>query len=152
MLRRKQKSKNQPKSIDGIIRADSQKKSFWSGAKQPAITVSLVALGMLLGGLGYRFVIASNSSDDGSVLPANASVDQVISKVSEHYVLPTDEKPALATVTDKSKLTSQFFKHTQNGDRILIYQNNKIAIVYRPSINRIISVGPVSIDNPTLKQ
>jgi DMSO/TMAO reductase YedYZ molybdopterin-dependent catalytic subunit len=54
--------------------------------------------------------------------------------------------PALATVTDTSKLTSPFFKKSQNGDKKLIYQTNQVAIIYRPKIDRIIVVGPVSID------
>jgi|SRR5665213_1388855 len=73
----------------------------------------------------------------------------VITKdVGRHYLLPTNEQPALATITDKSKLTSGLFVHAQNGDKVLIYQTNKVAIIYRPSIDRIIAVGPVAIDTP----
>jgi hypothetical protein len=65
--------------------------------------------------------------------------------VGRHYVLPTDEQPALATVTDPSKVTTKFLQKAKQGDKILIYQKNSRVIIYRPSIDRIIDVGPVEI-------
>jgi hypothetical protein len=65
--------------------------------------------------------------------------------VSRHYILPTNEEPALATVTDSTKLQTAFLKHAKNGDKLLIYQANSTAIIYRPSADRIVAVGPVDI-------
>ncbi|HTH72324.1 MAG TPA: hypothetical protein VL737_03090 [Candidatus Pristimantibacillus sp.] len=76
------------------------------------------------------------------------NVTAVKAKVASHYLLPADEEPALATVTDKSRLNTPFLKTADNGDKILIYQQNHLAIIYRPSIDRIVSVGPVTIDAP----
>lgn len=75
------------------------------------------------------------------------NVNTVVSLVSRHMVLPGDETPALMTVTDPSKLTTAFLKGTKVGDKILIYQTNKRAIIYRPSIDRIVDIGPVVIDD-----
>lgn len=72
-------------------------------------------------------------------------VKTVQTKVARHYLLPGDEVPALATVTDKAKLKTSFFRRAENNDKILIYQKNKIAIIYRPSSDRIVGVGPVDI-------
>lgn len=70
-------------------------------------------------------------------------------KISRHMLLPKNEKPALLTVVDKSKLESPFLKSkAQNGDIILVYKYNQLAIIYRPSIDRIVGVGTVSIDSP----
>jgi hypothetical protein len=69
----------------------------------------------------------------------------VENEVSKHYLLPNNEVPALATVTNSSKLTTPFLKHAKDGDEILIYEKNQIAIIYRPSIDRIVAVGPVDI-------
>ncbi len=74
-----------------------------------------------------------------------AGLNDVRQKVGRHYLLPSDEVPALATVTDKSKLATPFFKHAINGDKILVYQKNKLAIIYRPSIDKLIEVGPVTL-------
>lgn len=74
-------------------------------------------------------------------------VKVVTGLVSKHVVLPSNEAPALLTVTDASKLTTDFLKQASNGDKVLIYQENKKAIIYRPSIDRIIDIGPVVIDS-----
>ena len=77
--------------------------------------------------------------------------DDIISvknAVSRHIVLPTNEEPALLTVTDPSKLSTDFLKSTQVGDKVLVYQTNRKAIIYRPSIDRIVDVAPVVIDTP----
>ena len=65
--------------------------------------------------------------------------------VGKHYLLPPNETPALATVTDRAKLTTKFLQKAQNGDKILIYQQASRVIIYRPGIDRIIDVGPVQI-------
>ncbi|MBI5357887.1 hypothetical protein HZB74_03515 [Candidatus Saccharibacteria bacterium] len=60
--------------------------------------------------------------------------------------VPQGEEPTIATVQDVSKLQNQaFFKNAQNGDKVLIYSQAKKAILYRPSTDKIIEVGPVNI-------
>jgi hypothetical protein len=75
-------------------------------------------------------------------------IQKVMKSVSSHILLPTGETPALVTVVDRTKLKSDFFKNAQNGDKMLIYQKNHRAILYRPSVDRIVDVGPVQIDVP----
>jgi len=63
--------------------------------------------------------------------------------------LPKDEEPTIATVLDKEKLKDQlFFAKAENGDKVIIYSKNQKAILYRPSINKIIDVAPISIAPP----
>ncbi len=60
--------------------------------------------------------------------------------------LPSGETPTVAAVSDVSKLQGQqFFVNAKNGDQVLIYSNAKKAILYRPSTNKIIEVGPVNL-------
>ena len=84
-----------------------------------------------------------------SILNGQPELTHVENEISKLYLLPTNEVPALATVTNSSKLTTPFFKQAKDGDKILIYQKNQVAIIYRPSINKIISVGPVDITTPS---
>lgn len=65
--------------------------------------------------------------------------------IGRHYVLPNNEEPVLLTVTDKKQITTDFLKIAEDGDRVLIYQNSKRVIIYRPSIDKIVDVGPVVV-------
>jgi len=83
--------------------------------------------------------------------PNKISIDEINSLttvISKFMDLPTDETPTLATVTDKEKLKDQdFFKKSENGDKILIYANAKKAILYRPSTQKVIEFAPLLIGN-----
>ncbi|MCV6900727.1 hypothetical protein OE165_27220, partial [Escherichia coli] len=43
--------------------------------------------------------------------------------------------------------TQAFFANAKNDDQILIYLKEQKAIIYRPSENKIINVGPIVTDN-----
>lgn len=82
-----------------------------------------------------------------SQLIAQTEVRELVTAVSKLLVLPENEDPTIATVTDPSKLEGQeFFTAAQNGDKVLIYAKAKKAVLYRPSDNKIIEVAPVNID------
>jgi hypothetical protein len=70
----------------------------------------------------------------------------VVNQISKFMDLPTGEQPTLATVTDVSKLQDQpFFAKAKNGDKVLIYNTARKAILYDPSRNKIIEVAPLSV-------
>lgn len=72
---------------------------------------------------------------------------ELVSEVSKLYALPKDEQPIVGEVQDVSKLKEQpFFKNAKNGDKILIYKEARLAIVYRADQNKLINVGPIAID------
>ncbi|MDQ3007978.1 MAG: LytR C-terminal domain-containing protein [bacterium] len=75
------------------------------------------------------------------------AVEQTIKRVSKLMQLPPGT-PTLATVSSKEALESQwFFRNAENGDKVLIYQDEKRAILYRPSNHKIIEVSTINIDN-----
>lgn len=80
--------------------------------------------------------------------PENNSRDlkTIISAVEKLIILPQGEEPVLAIIDDKTKVTEAFLKQAENGDQVLIYYNAGQAYIYRPSENRIISVGQVTIE------
>lgn len=79
--------------------------------------------------------------------PQQVTKDQtkkLLDTIGKLIELPKEE-PTIATVTDKNKLNSQsFFKNADNGDKVLIFMAAKKAILYRPSINKIIEVMPIA--------
>lgn len=104
--------------------------------------ILLIGLAILLvagGCVAYWFFSTRNDSN---------SVEVIVDRVSRHMMLPGDEEPALLTITDSSKLTTQFLKQAENGDKVLIYKVNQKAIIYRPAVDKIVDVGPVVIDTP----
>lgn len=69
----------------------------------------------------------------------------LIRDVSGHVLVPENETPTVATVSDMHALEGQeFFKNAQEGDKVLMYMRSQKAIIYRPSIDRIIEVGPIT--------
>lgn len=75
-------------------------------------------------------------------------VASLVAKVGNLMLLPTGETPVVATITDASSLKAQqpFYKDAQNGDMIMVYTKAERAIVYRPSENKIINVGPIYLN------
>lgn len=108
-----------------------------------AIAVLVVAL---LGVAGYF----AKSYYDLRANPNQANEQEtkrLTAAVGQLYQLPKDEEPIVGKIQDKEKLKDQpFFKASQNGDDILIYQKAKLAIIYRAKENKLINVGPIAID------
>lgn len=118
----------------------------WHPSRRQLIGLGLAAAsGAVIAGIVASVVLTHRP--DG-LSPGDREVKQLTKQVGRHYLLPESETPALATVTDTSKLTTPFLKQASNGDKLLIYQKAGIAIIYRPNKDRIVAVGPVSIDSP----
>ena len=83
----------------------------------------------------------------GSKTQGQKDLTTVKSLVGKHMILPKDEEPTLAVVDDKSQLTDKFLAaKAENGDDVLVYIQNQVAIIYRPSVDRIVAVGTVTAD------
>ena len=78
---------------------------------------------------------------------ARVEAQELKDKVAKLMQLP-DEDATVATVQDASKLSEQdFFKDSENGDKVLIFTAAKKAVIYRPSENKIINSGPIVISS-----
>lgn len=73
---------------------------------------------------------------------------ELLDKVGKLIILPTDEEPTIATVTDLKPLQDQpFFKNAKLGDKVLIYSVSKKAVLYREDQNIVVEVAPINFDN-----
>lgn len=80
----------------------------------------------------------------------NDELKAILDEVGKLMVLPSDELPTLATVTNVEELrkTQPFFNNAKNGNKVLIYTKAKKAILYDPVANKVIDVAPVNIPTP----
>lgn len=128
--------KGRPVKLDLLVK----KPSFWL-----IIAVVLVGLGA---GLVYKYTDIANrfKPTSSKTVMTQQETQDLINKVGKIMLLPQNETPTIATVADREKLSAQqFFTYAQNGDKVLIYQKARKAIIYRPGTNQIIEVGPVNI-------
>jgi hypothetical protein len=125
----------------------SQKESL-SVKTQFAIKLSVGVLLAITISLASLFYVKYNDLKNNPEQFQQQELNSVVSKVSKLIELPKNETPTVATVQDNNKLRDQeFFAEVENGDKVLIFTSSKKAIIYRESTNRIINVGPISIDS-----
>lgn len=116
--------------------------------KSPHIILLIAALIALIGlGTGGYFYYQYRQNLPQNILQRNQEeAKRLANDAGKLMLLPSDELPTIATVTDITKLSSQdFFKYAKNGDKVLIYTKAKMAVLYSPGLKKIINVGPVNI-------
>ncbi len=100
-----------------------------------------------LGSTGYFYWQYKTLSQNPAV-STQTDNSKLLEQVGKLINLPQDETPTIATVTDPSLLRNQdFFINAEKGDKVLIYTQANKAIIYRPSTNKLIDVGPITVGN-----
>lgn len=81
-------------------------------------------------------------------------VSILLDQVKKHMLLPDDEQPTVATLTDVDELKIQqpFFEKAINGDKVIVYANSQKAIIYSPEKDIIVNVGALLVDGPDSEQ
>lgn len=113
----------------------------------PVRIIIFIIIIVLLGVAGYFFYQYQMTQGllNNPEKATQVETDNIISAVGKIYNMP-NETPTVATVSDKEKLSGQkFFESAENGDKVLLFEKNKKAILYRPSTNQIIEIGPINI-------
>ncbi len=101
-----------------------------------------VLLALSVGGMIYFY----SQAHIDPAKEARADLDRTVAAVGKLIVLPAEETPTLATVSDPDKLKDQsFFANAQKGDKVLVYSVSRKAILYRSSLNKIIEVAPINL-------
>lgn len=60
--------------------------------------------------------------------------------------LPKDEQPTVETVTNADQIKDRpFFAKAKNGDRVIIYTNARMAILFDSIAGKIMNVGTLSV-------
>ncbi len=99
------------------------------------LVILLIAVGLLFN----KYVIKGSSE--------NKDLSLAKTKVGKLILLPTNEEPTLAEVTDSKTIKDPVLaKSSKNGDQILFYTKSRLVVVYRPSINKIVLAGDLFAD------
>ena len=104
-----------------------------------AVLVSTVATNVVLL-IRYRTAVSNNP------LTQQAEVEAAV----QAAVIVPDGKPIISTVADASKLANPALAEVvKNGDKLLIYGDAHRLIIYRPSVNRVVTM--LDITNQSTK-
>lgn len=78
-----------------------------------------------------------------SLIPVDkAQVQEFLDKLQSIALVPLDEAPTLATIVDVSKLREEaFFRKAEVDDKLFVYQQAQLAILYRPSVEKIVNMA-----------
>ncbi|MBU0546315.1 LytR C-terminal domain-containing protein [Patescibacteria group bacterium] len=75
--------------------------------------------------------------------------EQLVESLKKLVVLPEDETPTVATITDAAAMAKEqpFYKDAHNGDKLLVYMQARKAYIYDPNRNILVNIGPIYIDD-----
>lgn len=120
-----------------------EKMSKFSKYLMPTITI----IAIVFAGFMYFQVAQLKKSPQAALVK---ETKDLVAKVSKLVVLPTNEQPTIATVSDPVALKDQpFFVNAQKGDKVLIYTNSKKAFLYSVTLNKMLDVAPLNIGGAT---
>ncbi|MEN9405493.1 MAG: hypothetical protein RLY47_452 [Candidatus Parcubacteria bacterium] len=117
------------------------------------ILLIVIVVVLIAGGGAYYFW--SHETFDRSAMttttgeePTDDDVASILQAVSKHIILPEGEEPVVAKIINVDELlkTQQFYRGAINGDILLIYQATSKAILYSPSRDMLVNVGPIIAD------
>lgn len=88
------------------------------------------------------------SSDKESVAMQQNEIDSILAQVQKHVLLPDTQTPVVATIVNATSLAEEqaFYRHAIDGDILLVYSEK--AIIYSPTRDIIVNVGPVFVEPP----
>ncbi|MEY2672035.1 MAG: hypothetical protein RL687_452 [Candidatus Parcubacteria bacterium] len=109
----------------------------------------VILLGLLVVLSTVSSVYFYKKSTDSESKASLKEAEELVSVIGEIALLPTGEIPTVATVSDPEALRDQpFFVDSIKDDKVLIYSNAKKAILYRPSIEKVINIAPLNVGTP----
>ena len=117
------------------------------------ISILLGVIVVALLGTTYYFYSQYQSLKANPDEASQREAEELAAEVGKLIVLPTDEVPTIATVTDPEALKGQtFFVNAKKGDQVLIYANAQKAILYDPVAKKVIDVAPINIGGADTKK
>lgn len=106
----------------------------------------LVLLLVVMSGVAIYFYQKASDLKKDPQVAVKQETEALVARVGKLIILPEDEVPTIATVSDLEKLKGQaFFAKAKVGDKVLIYQKASRAYLYDPVANKILEVAPITL-------
>jgi len=119
--------------------------------KYKIVNIVILIVALVAISFGVYFYYKLQNLEKISKLGIQKETQDIILKVSELYLLPSKEEPTVATVSDPEILKNQeFFYLAEKGDKVLIFTKAGKAVLYRPSINKIVEITPITNSSNSL--
>jgi hypothetical protein len=113
--------------------------------KKLLLPILVGVLIIVLGAAGYLYMEVTKLKEDPQAA-ARKEAEELVSVVGKIIILPADELPTVATVSDPTKLADQaFFAKAKVGDKVLLYATARKAYLYDPKANKILEVAPINL-------
>lgn len=132
------------------MREPSHNRRSSNNSRKFLIAAGIIFAVVLIGFLSFQYINTRNElkkARDPQAAAKNEATE-LAKKIGKVADLPTNERPTVATVSDKEKLQTQpFFERVKNGDKVLVYTKSGRAVLYRPSTNLIIEYAPINLSN-----
>jgi|SRR3989344_6741920 len=125
------------------------------GKQDGRVVFTLTTALVVVSGLAvYFWYQATDSMElDQAQNQNQTEAKKLVTEISKFLILPENEEPTIATVSDPEILKDQpFFFKAQKGDKVLIYSKSKKAILYNPATKKVVEVAPISFGSSTLPQ
>ncbi len=92
-------------------------------------------------------IVPEDIAELNEVEQASVTID-VLDALSAVMLLPDEANPIVATVTDSATLKHQqsFYAKVEDGDILIVFSTSRQAVIYRPSIEKIVNAGPLIIN------
>lgn len=108
------------------------------------VVVAVLVFGIIGAGIWLR------TSKESPAEQSQREAQELVAAVSKLVLLPTDEQPLIATVSDPAQFKGQaFFERASMGDKILIFNKARKAILYSPSKKLVIDIAPLNAPTPS---
>lgn len=109
--------------------------------------LTLLAIGGASAGIYYYYQYRSLNA---RVQNPGLEAQEVLAKVGKLIDLPQGEEPTIATVKTAEALRGQpFFAKAQDGHRVILYTNARLAILFDEKNNKLINVGTINVGTPS---
>ncbi|HRZ30626.1 MAG TPA: hypothetical protein P5274_03120 [Candidatus Paceibacterota bacterium] len=142
---RKKEDKAEIASSEDVVCVKKGRAGMWG-----KLIILGVVIVVIVGGY-YGWTIYKMKSDPQAQAEAvnEEKILAIVAKVGNLMVLPNDEIPQVAEIKDATLAAKEqpFLSGSIDGDILIVYANAGKAIVYSPSRNIIVNVGPVQIGN-----